>query len=617
MAVSSRMNRGDIAYYPTKVPSRRRYRTFGGSIRSAAQSRSKAREARAAAQQNPLAAFFGTIGSGIADFFYILGAVLGYLRVAVFLRPERRLYWKMKKLGIRLRYAGSHIAYGLTAPFVKTVAGFRLMGQAWARHRGEGFGVRLMAVADTFYLGCRNNTWVFKTMANHILPVMGVALFLCVVSMAGKLSFAVSVTYNGEQLGYVQSEAVAEEAKQIVTGRLVYLSDSERVTIEPSYSLEIIDNTSMMNEYQLADKLITYSGGELVTAKGLYVNDVFYGACEGEGNEIETALQEVLDSRSSGNENETVSFVDNVQVVPGVYISDNLIPVEDMVAQIKSTDSSDHFYTASAGETASTVADASNITVETLQDLNPDLGIESGSTKFNEGQQLVVSEQDTFLPVQVTRTETYTEEVPFDTETSKSSNYVKGTVKTLTKGVNGENEVTAKVSYVDGEEVSREVLSSRVLKEPVTEEIVEGTATPVSLSGSTGSGKIDSGFIWPLSGNYYVSSDFGWRSMGNHGGIDICLRGGTYGASVRSCAAGTVIYSGWYGTYGKLVKIDHGNGLQTYYAHNSELLVSVGDYVGQGEVIAKAGSTGNVTGPHVHLEVRVNGVRQNPLNYLP
>ncbi|MBS1473980.1 MAG: peptidoglycan DD-metalloendopeptidase family protein [Massilimaliae sp.] len=177
--------------------------------------------------------------------------------------------------------------------------------------------------------------------------------------------------------------------------------------------------------------------------------------------------------------------------------------------------------------------------------------------------------------------------------------------------------MTAKVSYVDGEEVSREVVSTKVITEPVDREIVQGTATPVSASGSTGDGKINSGFIWPLSGNAYVSSGYGSRSMGYHGGVDICLRGGTYGASVRAVASGTVIYSGYMGSYGKLVKIDHGNGLQTYYGHNSQLLVSVGDTVAQGETIAKAGATGRVTGPHVHLEVRVNGSRRNPMNYLP
>lgn len=71
------------------------------------------------------------------------------------------------------------------------------------------------------------------------------------------------------------------------------------------------------------------------------------------------------------------------------------------------------------------------------------------------------------------------------------------------------------------------------------------------------------------------------------------------------------------GGYGRLVKIDHGNGIQTWYAHCNTLLVSVGDVVAQGQQIATAGSTGNVTGPHLHFEVVVNGVKVNPRRYLP
>ena len=71
------------------------------------------------------------------------------------------------------------------------------------------------------------------------------------------------------------------------------------------------------------------------------------------------------------------------------------------------------------------------------------------------------------------------------------------------------------------------------------------------------------------------------------------------------------------GSYGYLVRINHGNGYETYYAHNSRLLVSVGAKVYKGQQIAKIGSTGNSTGPHCHFEVRYNGVRKNPLNYLP
>lgn len=128
----------------------------------------------------------------------------------------------------------------------------------------------------------------------------------------------------------------------------------------------------------------------------------------------------------------------------------------------------------------------------------------------------------------------------------------------------------------------------------------------------TGSGTPSaSGFIWPLNGTFV--SGYGMRSGRMHEGIDIAAPTGT---PVWAAAAGTVIHSGWLGGYGLLVVVDHGNGVATAYAHNSSLLVAVGQNVSQGETIALVGSTGNSSGPHVHFEVRVNGVAVDPLLYL-
>jgi len=110
-----------------------------------------------------------------------------------------------------------------------------------------------------------------------------------------------------------------------------------------------------------------------------------------------------------------------------------------------------------------------------------------------------------------------------------------------------------------------------------------------------------------------VTSGFGMRWGRMHTGIDIAVPTGT---PVHAAAAGTVVYSGWMSGYGFLVAVDHGNGLATAYAHNSSLLVRVGDHVAQGQVISLSGSTGHSTGPHVHFEVRVNGVPVDPLSYL-
>ncbi|HET9437672.1 MAG TPA: peptidoglycan DD-metalloendopeptidase family protein [Gaiellaceae bacterium] len=131
-------------------------------------------------------------------------------------------------------------------------------------------------------------------------------------------------------------------------------------------------------------------------------------------------------------------------------------------------------------------------------------------------------------------------------------------------------------------------------------------------AGSTGSGQPSAaGMIWPCDG--VVVSGFGMRWGRMHEGIDI---GCAYGTPNRAAASGTVIYSGWLGGYGNLVVVDHGNGLSTAYAHASTLLVGVGQSVSQGETVSLVGSTGNSSGPHLHFEVRVNGVAVDPLLYL-
>lgn len=117
---------------------------------------------------------------------------------------------------------------------------------------------------------------------------------------------------------------------------------------------------------------------------------------------------------------------------------------------------------------------------------------------------------------------------------------------------------------------------------------------------------------WPVNGR--VTSGFGERWGRMHYGIDIAAPMGT---PVRAALGGTVTYSDWAGTYGMLVTIDHGGGVETRYAHNSQLLVKVGAKVQAGQRIALVGSTGASTGPHAHFEVLVNGERRDPLNRLP
>lgn len=120
------------------------------------------------------------------------------------------------------------------------------------------------------------------------------------------------------------------------------------------------------------------------------------------------------------------------------------------------------------------------------------------------------------------------------------------------------------------------------------------------------------GFMWPLSGT--ITSGFGMRWGRMHQGIDIAA---PTGHPIRAAKAGTVSTATTAGGYGNMVIVDHGGGVATLYAHASQLLVTSGERVAQGELIAAVGSTGFSTGPHLHFEVRVNGAPQNPLPYLP
>lgn len=162
--------------------------------------------------------------------------------------------------------------------------------------------------------------------------------------------------------------------------------------------------------------------------------------------------------------------------------------------------------------------------------------------------------------------------------------------------------------------VDTETAISKLYVKPVEQTIryastgYANTAQTVNLGA-----KVDIGIslIKPISG--VITSRFGSRGRGTHTGLDIATNKGT---PIKAAAGGKVTYSGWKGSYGNLIIITHSNGVQTYYAHCDKLYVTAGTTVSQGQTIAAVGSTGNSSGPHLHLEIRVNGVAQNPQRYL-
>lgn len=172
---------------------------------------------------------------------------------------------------------------------------------------------------------------------------------------------------------------------------------------------------------------------------------------------------------------------------------------------------------------------------------------------------------------------------------------------------------------------STEEVISKLYVEPVKTVTVAKNANAGSRARASGSvntsSKISGGkaslgisLIRPVSGT--ITSRFGVSSnirRSSHTGLDIAAPTGT---PVKAAASGTVTFSGWKGSYGNMLVISHGNGVQTYYGHCSKLYAKNGQTVSQGDVVASVGSTGNSTGPHLHLEIRVNGTAYNPQNYI-
>ena len=173
-----------------------------------------------------------------------------------------------------------------------------------------------------------------------------------------------------------------------------------------------------------------------------------------------------------------------------------------------------------------------------------------------------------------------------------------------------------KTELVDFTTVDDAVSSLYEKKKVVVASTTKTTGKKVSTSSNISYQKtsLGIGLIRPISGT--ITSRFGERSsirVSNHTGLDIAAPRGT---PIKAAASGTVTFSGRNGSYGYMIAISHGNGVQTYYGHCSQLYVTAGTYVNQGDVIAAVGSTGNSTGNHLHLEIRVNGVAYNPQYYV-
>ena len=402
---------------------------------------------------------------------------------------------------------------------------------------------------------------------NYALPLAVLAIiFLCFSGTSDKV-LALKISYQDVPIAYAENQSVWNQAKKQALSMLHGDENSADFLSDVTFEIERVNVNQLSSAKVISENILANNSTQYKRACGIYIDGELLCATHNESDAL-GVLDSILAPYEEKAEDDTlVGFVEEIEYIQGYY-----------------------------PENSDIIWDSAKL-LKTLQSKNSPVRVKTMKT--------------------VTRYET----IKYDTVKKNTSTLYKGTKKTLQKGKNGKMLVTELVTYIGSKKTYTATVSEKVVTEPIDEIIQIGTKT--SYSG--GSYSSSTGFIWPTRGAYSVSSHYGYRSASisgwsYHGGIDIVLgSGSSAGIPIVASASGTVVIanSGWRG-YGHTVLIDHGNGIQTRYAHMypGSITVRVGQKVEQGQQIGRIGSTGNSTGPHLHFEILVNGRKVNPYPYI-
>ena len=291
-----------------------------------------------------------------------------------------------------------------------------------------------------------------------------------------------------------------------------------------------------------------------------------------------------------------VGFADTIQVME-TYVNASQIKDKDTAYTEMTTKNAEAgIYVVEPGDALSIIAEKNNISVDEIKELNPQ--IESDDDIYYDDR-LNITVPKAALQILVEKQETYKESYNEDVVYQDDDSMFIGETEVVQEGTPGSHVVTDLVTYKDDVESERENLKETVEVAAVAEVVKRGTKSKPT-------------YMYPVT-NWNLTSNFGYRWGRLHAGADV---GVPIGTTVRASRAGQVITAGWVGGYGNCVIIDHGDGVTTRYGHLSEVTVSVGQYVDQGQQVALSGNTGRSTGPHLHFEIRINGEAVDPLPYL-
>ena len=298
-----------------------------------------------------------------------------------------------------------------------------------------------------------------------------------------------------------------------------------------------------------------------------------------------------------------IGYEDKIEIVEAYLLEEELQTVEEAVNLVTKEQETQVIYKVQSGDTLSEIAIANNIPMEELIAIND--ALEDENTTIRVDQELVITVPEPDLSVIWKDEQIITEDYEAEIQYVPNDDWYTTQKVTLQEPSAGRRKIVAVTTYKNGQAQSREILKEEIYAEAVPKIVERGTKIPPT-------------YVKPISGGR-LSSRFGSRSAPtkgastNHKGVDWAVPIGT---AVVASNAGTVTKAGWASGYGYAVYIKHADGRETRYAHLSKVLVKAGQTVSQGQRIALSGNTGRSTGPHLHFEIRINGVAVDPLKHL-
>ena len=485
------------------------------------------------------------------------------------------------------------------------------------RELGDAARQNLLSVFPCFFRLCRGavrHYWAPLTALGRLLgPVVGATALAVTVLLWSSTPFCLSLIYHGNELGVIENAGIYDQGAALARGRVINADNSFSVDAVPIFSMTMQRGQAALSDAQVCDAILRTSGNSIAQATGLYVGGSFVGALESR-EEMEAMLTSIKDAHYDKNDpDQRADFVQKVELVDGLFPISTLFGREVLNQHLTAQKVTERTYMVQAGDTMSTIARKNDMTVSELMKLNPAYG---DGNKLQIGDRLIIERAEKYLQVAMVKTIRYTESIDYNTQTVYRDDKPVTYSKVTTKGQEGSQDVVAEISYVDGVETGRKVISTTVTKQPVTKVVEKGTKKVVSSGGTVieqGDGIATGNMTWPVPVCHNVYQGY------HRGHLAIDISSGPIPVFNKPCLAadgGTVVSAGWYYGYGYYVKIDHGNGLYTTYSHLHSIGVVKGQQVSRGQEIGRVGNTGNSQGPHLHFEVIKNGVKVNPLKYV-